>query len=341
MEKRLIKKEALAGIAKRIAEDVTVYAPVRVEENVLFKVLEKGEEPLFTYQNSKNAPKNFFFPRSEVMLRYTRTPKGVEFTAEELFARDGVLMGARPCDARSFVLLDMLFDQEKYKDPYYIEKRNRTTVVSLACAKPPYRECFCTSVGGHPVDDKGADVLITDIGDVFLVEFITPKGEKLLKYFGDQKADAASEEKKAAVAAAAEAALTWKIAAHEVKEKLDRNFNSPFWDGIHKKCLACGTCTFLCPTCHCFDISDEMKYDDGRRLRNWDSCMFPLFTKETSGHNPRPTQKERWRQRVMHKFSYYPENFGAIACVGCGRCVQSCPVNIDIRKIVAEAMELA
>ncbi|MCE5274896.1 MAG: 4Fe-4S dicluster domain-containing protein, partial [Deltaproteobacteria bacterium] len=95
-----------------------------------------------------------------------------------------------------------------------------------------------------------------------------------------------------------------------------------------------------CPTCHCFDISDEVKGSDGKRLRNWDSCMFPLFTKETSGHNPRPSQKERWRQRVMHKFRYYVDNFGAIACVGCGRCVMSCPVNLDIRKIVEDISKL-
>ncbi|MCX7634949.1 MAG: 4Fe-4S dicluster domain-containing protein [Syntrophales bacterium] len=340
MEKRLIDKNALAGIAKRIAEDLTLYAPVVQEDNVLFKTLEKGEEPHLDLANSKNAPKNFFFPRSEVMLRYTRTPKGMELTAEVVAAQEGVLFGVRPCDARSYVLLDMLFDQEKYKDPFYIAKRQRTTIVSLACAKPPYAVCFCTSVGGHPVDGTGADVLITPLDGDCLVEFLTPKGGDLLKYFGDRKADAAADERKAAVAAAAEAAITRKIPAAEIKAKIEAHFHSNFWDGIHKKCLACGTCTFLCPTCHCFDISDEVKYDDGRRLRNWDSCMFPLFTKETSGHNPRPTQKERWRQRVMHKFSYYPENFGAIACVGCGRCVMYCPVNIDIRKIVDDANEL-
>ena len=121
---------------------------------------------------------------------------------------------------------------------------------------------------------------------------------------------------------------------------LDVNFEHPFWNTIHQKCLACGTCTYLCPTCHCFDISDEVKKNDGIRLRNWDSCMFPLFTKETSGHNPRTSQKERWRQRAMHKFKYFVDNFNAIACVGCGRCVMYCPVNIDIRKIVEDISKL-
>lgn len=340
MEKRLIKKDALAGIVKKIGEELTVFAPVKVEDNVLFKTLEKGDEPLMVYANTKNAPKQVFFPRSEVMLRYIRTPKGVELKSDDVASRETVLFGVRPCDARSFVLLDMLFDQEKYKDPYYIEKRAMTTVVTLACAHVPYTSCFCTSVGGHPVNATGADVLLTDLGDAYLAECLSPKGEKLAKYFGDAKPDGGAEKKKEEVAARAEKEIASHIPAKEIKPILDVNFEHPFWNTIHQKCLACGTCTYLCPTCHCFDISDEMKYDDGRRLRNWDSCMYPIFTKETSGHNPRPTQKERWRQRAMHKFKYYVDNFDAIACVGCGRCVMYCPVNIDIRKIVTDISKL-
>jgi len=233
-----------------------------------------------------------------------------------------------------------LFDQDKYKDPYYIAKREKATVITLACTLVPYTTCFCTSVGGGPVDSTGSDILVTDIGDAYLVEFLTPKGERLVKYFGEAKATAEAENKKETAAKEAIGQIKSVIPAREVKPILDVSFDHPFWDTIHKRCLACGTCTYLCPTCHCFDISDEMKYDDGRRLRNWDSCMFPLFTKETSGHNPRPTQKERWRQRVMHKFKYYVDNFNAVACVGCGRCVMYCPVNIDIRKIVEDISKL-
>jgi sulfhydrogenase subunit beta (sulfur reductase) len=340
MEKRLIKKEALAGIAKKVAEEFLVWAPVKKEDNVLFVPLQKDEEPFFAYLNSKNAPKNVFFPHTETMMKYTRTPKGMVFSAEENKAEASVLFGVRPCDARSFVLLDMLFDQEKYKDQYYINKRNNTTIIALACVQPPYATCFCTSVDGEPVDDKGADILLTDIGGDYLVEFVTPKGEKLAKYFGETKADAAADSKKKEIAEKAKQAISSKIPAHEVKSILDNNFEHPFWATIHGKCLACGTCTYLCPTCHCFDISDEAKGGDGVRIRSWDSCMFPVFTKETSGHNPRTSQKERWRQRVMHKFKYYVDNFEAIACVGCGRCVMSCPVNLDIRKVIEDISKL-
>lgn len=340
MEKRLIKKDALAGIAKKMAGDIPVWAPVKEEDNVFIKLLPKDAEPFFAYLNSKNAPKNLFFPHTETMMKYTRTEKGMVFSSEANKTGESVLFGVRPCDARSFVLLDKLFDQEKYKDGYYIEKRQKTTIVVLACSVPPYASCFCTSVDGEPVSSEGADVLITDIGGDFLVEFITPKGEKLIKYFGETKADAASDAKKNDIAAKAKGAIKSKVPAHEVKPILDNNFEHPFWNTIHARCLACGTCTYLCPTCHCFDISDEVKGADGVRIRSWDSCMFPLFTKETSGHNPRPSQKERWRQRTMHKFKYYVDNFNSIACVGCGRCVINCPVNIDIRKIVEDISKL-
>jgi sulfhydrogenase subunit beta (sulfur reductase) len=336
MEKKLIAKDELAAIAEKLAETMTVIAPVADEDNVLFAPFKKGNKVKLGAGNTKNAPKNYMFPRSECMLKYTRTKAGVEFSGETLDASPTVLFGVKPCDARSFWLLDFLFDQEKYKDPYYIEKRNNTTVVAIACSKVPYTSCFCTSVGGSPTSTEGVDVMVTDLGENCLIEFLTEKGEKLAGYFGGKKADKKAEKKKEEIAASAVSEIKSKIPAKEIKPWLDANFEHGFWNTIHQKCLACGTCTYLCPTCHCFDIQDETKGGDGKRVRNWDSCMFWLFTKETSGHNPRPSQKERWRQRVMHKFRYYVDNFDAIACVGCGRCVMYCPVNIDIRKIVED-----
>jgi ferredoxin len=194
---------------------------------------------------------------------------------------------------------------------------------------------------GEPVSADGADILLTDVGDGYLVEFLTAKGEALASTLpGAQAADAGSAQKKEALRAEAKAKVRADIPGRAVKPILEANFDHPFWATLHTRCLACGTCTYVCPTCHCFDIVDEVKGDKGVRCRNWDSCMFPMFTKETSGHNPRPSQKERWRQRTMHKFRYIPENFGVLGCVGCGRCVMQCPVNLDIRKIVEDVSHL-
>ncbi len=341
METRIIKKDTLAGIVKKLSESMLVYAPVQEEDNVLYKALEKGVEPLIEFDNAKNAPKNFFFPQTETMMRYLKGERGEEISQIPEEARDAVLFGVRPCDARSFVLLDNIFNDPKYRDPYYVERREKTTIISLACVEPPYTTCFCTSVDGHPMATEGVDISLVDLGDAFLAECVTEKGEALLAKMGDlPKADDDALAKKETLAAEAAGKIKMEIPGRAIKPWLDENFDHPFWDTIHQSCLACGTCTYLCPTCHCFDITDEVKKEEGKRIRSWDSCMYWLFTMETSGHNPRPSQKERWRQRLMHKFKYFVDNFDAIACVGCGRCVMYCPVNIDIRKIVQDISKL-
>lgn len=342
MVKRVLQKDGFAGAVRRLAAARRVLGPVREGGNVVFAPLAAGAEPELGYANTRNAPKNALFPHTETLVRYTRTPKGMECAGAGDEPADTVVL-VRPCDAQSFLLLDRVFDQPGCRDPYYLGRRERTAVVALACSKPPYAACFCTSVGGEPVpaEAAGADVLVTDLGDGFLAEFLTPRGEALLPFFEDAApAGAEAEARKERVRAEARAAVRSHVPAREAKPVLEKNFDHPFWAGLHQKCLACGTCTYLCPTCHCFDISDEAKKDEGVRLRSWDSCMYPLFTKEASGHNPRSSQKERWRQRVMHKFRYLPENFGLIGCVGCGRCVLNCPVNLDIRKIVQDVSQI-
>lgn len=341
MEKRLLRNEELAGIIGKLSDAAPVYAPTQTGEFILFQALQKGDEPLTDFGNSRDVPKQFFFPAREEVMKYHREGQSMVFSCAEKPAGKAILFGVRPCDARSFFLLDKLFDQEKYQDPQYIDRREKTTVIALACVHPPYATCFCTAVDGSPTSREGADIMFTPLGDSHLVEFLTPKGEAWLPQFGNlPAADAAALEKQELIANQAAQEIKEVPPAKAIKPILDRSFEHTFWDTFHGKCLKCGTCTYLCPTCHCFDINDETKGDDGVRIRNWDSCMFPLFTRAASGHNPRTSQKERWRQRVMHKFKYYVDNFGEIACVGCGRCVRRCPVNLDIRKIISDIAQL-
>ncbi len=189
-------------------------------------------------------------------------------------------------------------------------------------------------MGGSPYGKEGVDLLLQDIGDKYLIETVTERGEALIEKFpwleeaenGDlEKAERLSEE--------AEKAIRSKVSVEDVREKLDRMFDHLAWDEIHQKCVNCGVCTYLCPTCCCFDVLDE-EAPQGKRVRIWDSCQFACFTLQGSGHNPRPSGKERMRQRIMHKFNYYVKNFGEMFCVGCGRCIRECPVNVDIREIL-------
>jgi ferredoxin len=197
--------------------------------------------------------------------------------------------------------------------------------------------CFCASVGGGPGDGTGSDVLAVNLETDLLFKAQTGRGVDLLRFLGDELAEAtpaALEESEERLRIAADQLP--HVKTEDSARRLRDAFDSPVWDSAGRKCLGCGTCSFLCPTCHCFDITDEVRGGEGRRVRSWDSCAYPLFTLHGSGHNPRPTPKERWRQRVMHKFRYAVENFGVSFCVGCGRCVRNCPVSMDLRMALKE-----
>jgi ferredoxin len=245
-----------------------------------------------------------------------------------------LLFGIRPCDALAIACLDKLFNEfGSTKDPYYARRREKSVVVALACNEPR-DTCFCTSVGGSPAGTEGADAVAFDLGDTLLLEAVTPKGEGFLESLGETVAAQASDNEARKTVSAKAVEKVRKLDTAGLKEALEKSFDSPVWSSVAEICLGCGLCTYQCPTCHCFDISDEKKGGEGRRIRTWDSCQFPLFTLHASGHNPRPSKKERMRQRIMHKFQYTVDNVGKAFCVGCGRCVANCPVNLDIRQTI-------
>jgi ferredoxin len=245
------------------------------------------------------------------------------------------VIGLRPCDAKAMVLVKMNFDTEEYQDPYWLNLYNATTFVGLAC-DAPCGTCFCTSAGCGPYHEEGLDVLLTDRDDHYLAKALTDKGAQLLEKAGwTQAADADAIIEKAKQAAEAKVTSTIETDGLRAADTMAL-YNAGFWDDVAFACINCGTCTFSCPTCWCFDIQDENYRTKGVRMRNWDSCMFPIFTVHTTGHNPRDTKTQRVRQRFMHKLKYFVDKYDqGIMCVGCGRCVRQCPVNIDIRKVSA------
>jgi ferredoxin len=329
---KLLAKNKLEEFTRGLAAGRDLYAPVEADgawEFCRVDAVGSADFPL----NTRMPPKAFLFPQSERLLAY-RLKDGSFEAAPDVpeLERERVLFGVRPCDAKSFAILDRLFINDDYVDPYYKDKRDKTLVISLACAAPA-ATCFCTGVDAGPFDADGADVLLVDVGDSFVADALTDRGKKLIKKLPD--ADAEHIKKRNELKAAAEARINAGFELAELQPKIHGLFDAEeFWKEVAARCLGCGTCTYLCPTCHCFDIQDETVKKTGERVRNWDTCMSPLFTIHGSGHQPRAEKFQRWRQRVMHKFDYYPENFGVIACVGCGRCVRTCPVNVDLREVL-------
>jgi ferredoxin len=367
-----IAKEDLDVLVDAFAKSsYVVLAPVAEGEATKFGVI--GGMRIKIPHLTTRPVKELFFPQNETLFSFdcsgkadstiktpdAVTPDGVipDAVMPDAVATDGisprVIMGVRPCDARALVLLDYVFASNEYKDPYYTIRREQTVVITFACPRPGIA-CFCASTGGGPYDETGSDVMFMESDDSYLIKVISEKGRRLFQeslpllkggcsecpcviFEADDTDIRAARDAKAASEQLLSANCSANVPIEAAVDTLGRStgFSDPAWEEIYRKCLGCAVCTYLCPTCHCFDIGDEETNDYGERVRNWDSCMFPLFTLHASGHNPRPSRKERFRQRVMHKFNYFVEANDCIACVGCGRCVENCPVNLDIRQVLS------
>ncbi len=280
--------------------------------------------------------KSFSLPKEEVLLIFKKNGNQVEF--KEFFKDEKkILFGLPPCEAKALYLVDLTFLNDK-KDPYYARRRENTYVFVLAC-RNPRKTCFCKSFGLGPFSRDFGDVFMIDLGTHLLVEPTSPKGDELLRDLPLEDATQEDLEKAEELRKQAEEKVE-SLDLEGIDKHLRKLFSHDIWKSVAFKCVNCGTCTFVCPTCYCFDIQDIARTNWGYRERVWDSCMFSIYSLETSGHNPRPTGVERVRNRILHKFSYYPELYGEFGCVGCGRCITACPVNFDIREVLKSLKEV-
>ncbi len=345
-----------------LATGSTVMAPVTVDGKPLFRELKAGQEASIDLEavHTVNSPKSAILPQAEVLLgyRFEKNPEGVASLKVEARGpgRPVVLFGVRPCDAAAVELLDKVFLTGEFIDEQYKARRDRVTIVTLAC-RAPARSCFCTSFDLNPGSARGADVVLygksgpgpKSEADGYYAVAYTDRGEALLAAPEAKVAGSAdlapSEGQKCESAVAAflrvKAPLGEKLGKVDVAGKLDGLFESPYWEKVAGRCVACGTCTFVCPTCYCFGVSDCGAGGEGVRFRYWDSCKFPQFLLMAGGHNPRPAKKNRTRQRFLHKLNYYHHRYGEYLCVGCGRCVESCPVGLHLPLVAGDVRGLS
>ena len=329
-----MKKLALSALNDffaEISERQTLIAPVERAGQVDFGVWSPEENVRLDVLKTVKSAKGAFFPQVEDMVRFHVNGKNIQIDSAEVMDEDFVIFGVRACDARSFELLDRVFLSDPV-DPFYAARRQHGTVVTLACNEPE-ENCFCTNFGIDAADPAG-DVSAWIVGDSLYLRANTEKGEALVENLTDAD-EVAVTETQTAIRKICDQLPFGKLNldGFDGDHLMDR-FNDPKWAELSRACLGCGTCTFVCPTCQCYDIRDFDTGSGVQRYRCWDSCMYSDFTMMAHGTN-RPTQLERFRQRFMHKLVYFPSNNeGIYSCVGCGRCLAKCPQGLNIVKVI-------
>jgi ferredoxin len=338
----ILKKERLSEWVAQLGSRARVFAPAFGDGIWNFAAVDAGAEVEFDHGNTVRPAKAFVFPQREVLYRFRQeSGKAPELTETLPASAPTVVFGVRPCDGRAMVRNDKVFTCG-FNDPYYQARRDQVVFVGLACNAPPSQNCFCLSVGGSPHSEDGLDVLMTELDGCYHVQAITAKGKEIVEGCAAlfDKSQAADGKAVAKTHADADARPQRKLASMEkIAAGLKEQFDSPKWDELARACIGCGACTYLCPSCHCFDINDEITGSaplTGERVRTWDNCQFPDFTMHSSGHNPRHDTGARLRQRVSHKLLYFVENHNIQQCTGCGRCISHCPVGIDIVRVATE-----
>ena len=326
---------ALYDFFEVVAKDCALYLPVNTKEGKAEYARWREGVELSHRLNTTRSAKDFFFPQTENLMAFKMEGKRIDVIDTREECEDFVIFGVRGCDAASFDILDRVYLSDPV-DSYYKNRREHGTVITRACGRPT-ETCFCTTFGIDAADPKG-DITVWDLEDGYAFRANTEKGEALMAKAAslfEEADDTAVATKQTEIREIMKKLPLADLTTDGVGEGLTRElFDRPEWATLSESCLGCGTCTFVCPTCQCYDIRD---FDTGhgiQRFRCWDSCMYSDFTKMAHG-NPRVSQLERFRQRFMHKLVYFPDNNnGTFGCVGCGRCLASCPISMNIVKVM-------
>ncbi len=331
MTSQFISDEGLRQWVTDLMKRMMVIGPVRVpgsDTRARFAELHDAADLTWQGVRTELSAKDFFLPATETLVTWRQDGDSVRADAPRLDA-PRVLFGARPCDGHALSVLDRLMLREPV-DTYYAARRASTAIVAFACTDGPFDGCFCTSVGGGPRDAGHVDILLTRVPTGYLVHVETQKGSELLPALTAVDGITAQD---------VDAGPAYLDLPPE--EVWRRAFGDRVWQELGERCLGCKSCAYVCPVCHCFDVRDRRASDGSvERIRCWDSCQGAQCYVLAGGHNARPTQKDRQRQRYMHKFLYYPAREGAVSCVGCGRCVAACPAGIDVREVIADVAAL-
>lgn len=333
-----IAKDKIDSLFELIGSKQPLYLPVDNNSGKAdFAKWQKGTKLSEKLKTTRSA-KDFFFPKTEHLVSYEMSGKEVKVVDPRKDVEDFVIFGVRACDARGFTAIDNVYLNMNPVDSYYKNRREHGTVIVLACNEPA-KTCFCSTFGIDASLAKPAGDVSCWLADgKYYFEANTDKGKAFVENAKSALEDADTSAVEACRKDIAEKVEKLPFAHLDLSKFQGKDmlkiFNSKIWDKVSEPCVGCGTCTYVCPTCMCFDVRDFATSNGVRQIRCWDSCMYNDFT-QMAAENPRHTQKERSRQRFMHKLVYYPmAHDGLCSCVGCGRCLESCPVNMNIVKVI-------
>ena len=297
-----------------------------------------GGDAVFAWAVGPGSWKAELFPPKQELWRATIDAGDVTFTEPDNRSTPMAIIGARPCELAALHVLDRVLKDGSSPDPRYTARRNRAFVIVAECGTPA-ATCFCTSVGTGPGADVGFDLALTELDDGdghrFVVRVGTERGGEVLSGLTTLEVTAADLEARRRTLSAASDAMTRELPVEGLAALLARNIDHPRWDEVADRCLSCGNCTLVCPTCFCSDVQDTTTLSgEIYRQRSWSSC-FDLDHSYLHGGPVRATTSSRYRQWLTHKLSTWWDQFGTSGCVGCGRCIAWCPVGIDLTEEAA------
>jgi ferredoxin len=340
MRLKVMKKSDLADFVSSLIGAYEVVGPKAKNNRFAFGTLESPDELRLDYDVTLLPPKKYLLPQHEKLLKFR---VGSDFDVEECIeAPERVLFGVHPYDIKAISQMDRYFTEE-HPDIHYIKKRENTMIVGVDPINVS-EKAFCTTMNSATVD-TGFDLMLTDIGDKYVVAVGSKRGESLLEDHV-RCSDASKKDAKARDAVREQAAVLCakqktSFTAEELPELLERGESHAVWDDKGDKCLSCGSCVLVCPSCFCFDVADEVELNltDGHRWRQWDGCVLEDFAKVATGENFREARVARYRHRFYRKGQYLFKKFGEPACVGCGRCVAACLPDIANPVAVYNALK--
>lgn len=335
MQYTVLKKDKFNDFITALAKEKKVVAPVaRGHKQYSFENVTNGDEISLDYIPTILPPKKYFMPQYETLAHFdTNSGQKMEPVSEY---EEMVLFGVHTCDLAGIQCLNMVFN-ERPKDFNYLARKNKIVIIGYECNFYCDEYGSCRLIHNHN-PNGGYDLFFTNLGDRFIIHVNTLTGEEMIGKSGmfkkAEKEDFAALDKLREEKRNIFGKNEVPIEHEKVPELFDKSYNSPVWEELGKRCVACGNCTNVCPSCYCFDVMDDpdLTLKKGQKLRRWDSCQSETFAKVAGGESFRKERSARQRHRYYRKFRFPLEKFSRFFCTGCGRCSRACMAGINLKE---------